>query len=71
MKKESDDFIDEKVLQKVNQAIEKQLLEELEHPERAEPKKEEKTSIFMWFILVIMFSIVIMKLGTIILPFIW
>lgn len=70
MKKESNKFLDEALIAKVNEDIEKQLEEELEYPEKAEPKKEEKTSIFMWLILIVLILIVIMKLGSIIIPFI-
>lgn len=70
MKKESDKFLDELLLAQVNEKIENLLQEELEKPEKAEPKKEDKASFFMWFMLIILISIVIMKLATIIIPFI-
>lgn len=63
-----EDFTEEE-LKVINAEIEKQLEDELEHPEKAPPKEESKIGIFGWIMLGLLFVIVGFKLVLVVLSY--
>ena len=69
MKKELDKFSHESILTEVNAQIEKELLEELENPDKQESKIKGRISIFEWIMFILLGSLVLMKIILVLLSY--